>query len=166
MFSRSGKPASLSKPSGEETETETEAEGPNVSSGSNSFPFPSIASAELPLYEIDTSSGRTSSVPVPMPSPYANVHLETLALPRTRPPALRGTVLVRNIAFEKRVAVRFTLDDWQTTSEVTCRHVVSLPSLPPPFPHPRTVGDLAGSIASGDRAVNEDEGKLSWDRFR
>ncbi|KAF9819003.1 hypothetical protein IEO21_02417 [Rhodonia placenta] len=165
VFSRSGKPASLSKPSGEETETETEAEGPNVSSGSNSFPFPSIASAELPLYEIDTSSGRTSSVPVPMPSPYANVHLETLALPRTRPPALRGTVLVRNIAFEKRVAVRFTLDDWQTTSEVTCRHVVSLPSLPPPFPHPRTVGDLAGSIASGDRAVNEDEGKLSWDRF-
>jgi hypothetical protein len=30
-----------------------------------------------------------------------------------QPLGLRGSVLVRNIAFEKWVAVRFTLDDWQ-----------------------------------------------------
>lgn len=167
VFSRSGKPASLSKPPGEETETETEAEGSSAP-GPNSFPFPSLSSAgSSELYEIDPRPERTSSVPVANPSPYANVYLETLALPRTRPPALRGTVLVRNIAFEKRVAVRFTLDDWQTTSEVACRHVVSLPSLPPPFPHAKTLGDLAASIASGQvRSQEEEENCPSWDRFR
>ncbi|KAH9926476.1 uncharacterized protein B0H18DRAFT_1006295, partial [Fomitopsis serialis] len=139
VFSRSGKPASLSKPPGDETETETEAE--NSSMSQNSFPFPSLSS-ESPLHEIDT----------------------TLTLPRTHSPALRGTVLVRNLHFEKRVAVRFTLDDWQTTSEVTCRHVVSLPSLPPPFPQEhRTVGDLAAGIASGQ--VKADELRQGWDRF-
>ncbi|CCM02744.1 uncharacterized protein FIBRA_04852 [Fibroporia radiculosa] len=171
VFSRSGKPASLSKPPGDETETETEVEVNGNAlglAGQNAYPFPSLtasAAGELPLYEIDASPERTSSVPVSNPSPYANVHLETLALPRTRPPALRGTVLVRNIAFEKRVAVRFTLDEWQTTSEVSCRHVVSLPSLPPPFPHAKTVGDLAGSIANGEGAAKEEEGRPSWDRF-
>ncbi|KAH9922758.1 uncharacterized protein B0H18DRAFT_503536 [Fomitopsis serialis] len=85
-------------------------------------------------------------------------------LPRTHSLTLRGTDLVRNLHFEKRVAVRFTLDDWQTTSEVTCRHVVSLPSLPPPFPHEhRTVGDLAVGIASG--RVKADELRPGWDRF-
>lgn len=168
VFNRTGKPASLSKPPGEETETETEAE-------SSSYPFPvfstspiaSTASATLP-HEIDNSVDRTSPVPKLNPSPYANVFLETLALPRTRPPTLRGTVLVRNIAFEKVVAVRFTLDDWQTTSEVMCKHVVSLPGLPPPFPRPRTMGDMAGNIATGQ--PTEDDHKESsgpsWDRFR
>lgn len=162
VFSRSGKPASLSKPPGEETETETEAESSSM--GQNSFPFPSLSN-DTPVHEIDTNPSRTSAIPAPEPSPYANVHLETLTLPRTRPPALRGTVLVRNMHFEKRVAVRFTLDDWQTTSEVTCRHVVSLPSLPPPFPQEhRTLGDLAAGIASGQ--VKSDETRPTWDRFR
>ena len=148
---------------GVEAETETEAESSSM--GPNSFPFPSLVSSDSPLHEIDTNPSRTSAVPVPDPDPYANVHLETLTLPHTRPPALRGTVLVRNLHFEKRVAVRFTLDDWQTTSEVTCRHVVCLPSLPPPFPQEhRTFGDLAAGIASG--LVKADEPRLTWDRFR
>ncbi|TFK89886.1 carbohydrate-binding module family 21 protein [Polyporus arcularius HHB13444] len=165
VFNRTGKPASLSKPSGEETETETEAE--------SSFPFPILSSSSASsagsatiVHELDTSPERTNQVPKPNPSPYAYVFLETLSLPRTRPPTLRGTVLVRNMSFEKTVAVRFTLDDWQTTSEVMGKHVVSLPGLPPPFPRARTMGDLAGNIATGQPTEDEHkEAGPAWDRF-
>jgi hypothetical protein len=40
-----------------------------------------------------------------------------------------GVIRVRNIAFEKYIAVCFTLDKWQTTSEVTARGIRS------PFPN-------------------------------
>lgn len=43
-----------------------------------------------------------------------NVILERVEMPSTSEPvALRGTILVRNVAFQKWVAVRFTMDDWQ-----------------------------------------------------
>jgi hypothetical protein len=45
-----------------------------------------------------------------------------------QPLGLRGSVLVRNIAFEKWVAVRFTLDDWQTVSEVSASHASHIPA--------------------------------------
>ncbi|GMK53730.1 hypothetical protein CspeluHIS016_0103160 [Cutaneotrichosporon spelunceum] len=45
-----------------------------------------------------------------------------------QPLGLRGSVLVRNIAFEKWVAVRFTLDDWQTISEVSASHASQIPA--------------------------------------
>ncbi|KAH8094708.1 putative phosphatase regulatory subunit-domain-containing protein [Cristinia sonorae] len=174
VFNRTGKPMSVSKPSGDETETETEAENSTAERSMASFPFPSQSSSSLGLslssssqnivHEIDPSPNMTSPIPASNPPPYANVHLETVTLPRTRPPTLRGTVLVRNIAYEKNVAVRFTLDDWQTTSEVACKHVVSLPGLPPPFPRQElkrddSDGDLASRIVSGK--VHE----VSWDRF-
>ncbi|KAK7449725.1 hypothetical protein VKT23_013200 [Stygiomarasmius scandens] len=41
--------------------------------------------------------------------------------------SLVGRVRVRNIAFHKWVAVRFTLDSWQTTSEVTAKYIESAP---------------------------------------
>lgn len=41
--------------------------------------------------------------------------------------SVNGRVRVRNLAFEKWVAVRFTFDWWQTTSEVTARYFDSLP---------------------------------------
>ena len=40
---------------------------------------------------------------------------------------IEGAVIVRNIAFEKWVSVRFTFDRWQTTSEVTARYSESMP---------------------------------------
>ena len=169
VFNRSGKPASLSKPAGEETETETEAEypfptlfapgsiGATLGSAGSSSRSGSASPSQL-IHELDTTPGVTSAIPNPAMNPHANIHLETVTLPRTRPPTLRGTVLVRNIHFEKSVVVRFTLDDWQTTSEVGCRHVVSLPGLPPPFPRPRaTLGDVAGAIAEAE--------EMTWDRF-
>lgn len=41
---------------------------------------------------------------------------------------IQGRVRVKNIAFEKWVAVRFTFDWWQTTSEVTARYAQTLES--------------------------------------
>ena len=39
---------------------------------------------------------------------------------------ITGSVRVRNIAYEKWLAIRFTLDWWQTTSEVTARYEKSI----------------------------------------
>ncbi|CCM05758.1 uncharacterized protein FIBRA_07990 [Fibroporia radiculosa] len=55
----------------------------------------------------------------------ADVALEELLLSADKT-CLNGRVRVRNIAFEKWVAVRFTLDWWQTTSEVTAKYVQTL----------------------------------------
>ncbi|KAI0046903.1 carbohydrate-binding module family 21 protein, partial [Auriscalpium vulgare] len=54
-----------------------------------------------------------------------DVTLERLEL-APEVPAVNGVVRVRNLAFEKWVAVRFTMDWWQTTSEVTARYVDSV----------------------------------------
>lgn len=55
----------------------------------------------------------------------ADVLLESLHLSPDAS-SVDGTVRVRNIAFEKNVAVRFTFDDWQMTSEVLARWVESV----------------------------------------
>ncbi|QRW15466.1 Serine/threonine-protein phosphatase [Ceratobasidium sp. AG-Ba] len=52
----------------------------------------------------------------------ADVRLHSLVLAEDGT-SLVGRVLVRNLAFEKWVAVRFTFDWWQTTSEVSARYV-------------------------------------------
>ena len=58
-------------------------------------------------------------------NPDSDVALESLSL---TPDGTRilGRVRVRNIAFSKCVAIRFTFDSWQTTSEVTGRYVESI----------------------------------------
>ena len=56
-----------------------------------------------------------------------DVALESLSLTPDGTSIL-GRVRVRNIAFAKCVAIRFTLDSWQTTSEVTGRYVESINS--------------------------------------
>ena len=61
------------------------------------------------------------------PSPAddtCNVVVENIELVGT---TIEGIVRVRNLAFEKWIAVRFTLDKWQTISEVTARYKESLP---------------------------------------
>ena len=66
-------------------------------------------------------------IDVPTAPPLAedtrDVTVENINLVGTN---VEGVVRVRNIAFEKWIAVRFTLDKWQTTSEVTARYKESL----------------------------------------
>jgi hypothetical protein len=64
------------------------------------------------------------------------------------PRILRGTIRVRNIAYYKCVAARYTYDNWTTTIEVLARYMD--PSHPAPTPAP--------AIASGD-------GNGAWDWF-
>lgn len=93
VYNRGGRPANLLNKPAEETETETEAEG--------AFPFPRTTTAPLSpsgvpppsptlAFELDFAPAQTSMVPRPNPDMYANVFLESLSLPKTRPAALRG----------------------------------------------------------------------------
>ncbi|KAF7298408.1 CBM21 domain-containing protein [Mycena kentingensis (nom. inval.)] len=65
------------------------------------------------------------SVHVPPPEGEVDVKLQTLGLDEERTSVV-GTVAVRNLSFDKWVAIRFTMDDWQTTSEVAARYSHSL----------------------------------------
>ncbi|TFK17396.1 hypothetical protein FA15DRAFT_605144 [Coprinopsis marcescibilis] len=56
---------------------------------------------------------------------YSDVALEELKISNDSSSIL-GSVRVRNIAFSKTVAIRFTFDFWQTTSEVTGHYTESL----------------------------------------
>ena len=140
VFEKMARPRAVS---GGAEDTETENEGYDSPSA---YPFPKPSDP----FSIDIDPTQSSPVPSPDPTTGANVYLETILFPRSRPPTLRGSVLVKNVAFEKLVALRFTLDNWQTTSEVTCKHVCCLPAVPPPFPLERE------AVAAP---------KVGWDRF-
>lgn len=103
VVSRSG------SPSGEYTTSEGEE-----------YPFPSTDdeasdAREQKLLQIQLPNFPTSH------EPDAELFLESLFLDDDRK-SLRGVIQVRNMAFQKWVAVRFTFDWWQTTSEVTATH--------------------------------------------
>ncbi|KAJ7651874.1 putative phosphatase regulatory subunit-domain-containing protein [Mycena rosella] len=79
------------------------------------------------IFGREGATGRLEmAVDVPPPPGEVDVKLQALALADDGA-SVAGQVAVRNIAFDKWVAVRFTFDDWQTTSEVTARHAHSLP---------------------------------------
>lgn len=148
VFRSTGRPRSVST-NELDTETETEAEPA-------AYPFPRTApQTAQALMDIDPSSARTSQIPAPHPSQDAHILIESISLPPSRPPVLRGTVLVRNVSFEKRVCIRFTLDDWTTVSEVLATYSSSLsPSVNPLARSDNlTIGDLAhrGPQANWDR---------------
>ncbi|THH05748.1 hypothetical protein EW145_g4576 [Phellinidium pouzarii] len=152
VFNSSGKPVNVSRANSDETETETEYDSSNPVAEQPGLPSPSPSVVtEEAAFELDPKV--SSQIPATIPPAYANVHVESLILPKTRPPMLHGSILVRNVAFTKEIAIRFTCDNWNTTSEVWGKHVASLPSLPPPFPTPTMLGDLASATAT------------SWDRF-
>ena len=152
LFRRTSKPLSISKPTSD-TDTETEIESELAG-----LPFPRVSSKNFGPFASSSISEIAESSPAPAlhPPPYANVHFESVTLPPARPPVLRGTILVRNIAFEKQVAVRFTLDYWRTVSEAHASYSGSAAAMETlaGASDGKTVGDLTGpSAASG------------WDRF-
>ncbi|KAN0136128.1 putative phosphatase regulatory subunit domain containing protein [Lactarius tabidus] len=113
LFRPTGRPSYVSRPhSHSDTETETETD------------------SSFTARQCSGTMFTTMDIP-PIPSlntpPKSKVHLESLTLLPARPPLLRGIVRVRNISFEKCVAVRFTTDGWTTVSETQARFVGPAP---------------------------------------
>jgi hypothetical protein len=131
------------------------------------------------------SAAQSSPIPSPYRDPSAFIHTEViklvcappaetlsssevplsssppggvLATSSISPVTLEGSVLVRNISYQKSVCIRFTLDNWQTTSEVSAYHVRTLTALPP-LPSAMT-RQYAQSAPSSVQAARQD-----WDRF-
>ncbi|KZV75137.1 carbohydrate-binding module family 21 protein [Peniophora sp. CONT] len=138
LYRPTGRPARLliSSAAASDTETETESDGIHLQPAT-----PPWAPLEMDFAR-STPVGRTE---LPLGS---SVLLESLSLPHatgpTVAPILRGMVLVRNVSFEKEVTVRFTLDGWETISEVRATYAGH--AAPEEF-HQDVVGE-------------------SWDRFR
>ena len=136
VFRATGRPSALLNPDSD-TESDTE------SNGASSFPSPEClvlanamaGTAVAPLLKVtDISPIPSEHIP-----PHPFIYLESISpLTGARPPLLRGIVRVRNIAYEKRVAARFTVDDWTTASESLARY-------------------------TGPPGAHDDDG--TWDRF-
>ncbi|KAJ7292596.1 hypothetical protein C8J57DRAFT_2118 [Mycena rebaudengoi] len=75
---------------------------------------------------------------------------------------LHGTLLARNCAFEKKVFVRFTLDGWDTTSEVGGRYVESLGA---DAGVDAVSAAAAGAGGVSAREAGEEGPGPGWDRF-
>lgn len=96
---------------------------------SSIYPPPALRT----LYDVDVSA--SSPVPSPTVRPTTLVLLSKVGIPRGQPRLLRGMVLVRGRTPGQRVVVRYMLDDPRRAcvSEIECRRVATLASLPPPF---------------------------------
>ncbi|KAF8898252.1 putative phosphatase regulatory subunit-domain-containing protein [Gymnopilus junonius] len=95
----------------------------------------------------------------------SDVALEEMVL-SAEATSILGKVRVRNIAYAKSVAVRFTFDSWQTTSEVTGKYVASLSSEFDGFSFSIRLNDLLATIEGKTLIVAIKymvEGKEIWD---
>ena len=180
--------------SGGESETETEREtdtlglfGPpsslalgypssgTSSSGSSAGSGAKIEIARSKSSDVAAVPGTLS--PSVLQASEARVHLEsvTFSTPSTSSPSspagssggvLKGTILIENVSFGKSVFVRFTLDEWQTTSEVGATYVSSLPVIQPPSPsssHHMRVASESGDGTSSSPVPSASA--RQWDRF-
>jgi hypothetical protein len=115
LFLAKQKPLAVSRDHDQATDTSgTESDFPSFFRGSpNDSPAPE-KHIELQIRNMPS-----------FPPEGAEVILEGLTLSQSDK-TIVGRVRVRNIAYEKWVATRFTLDLWQTTSEVTARYTESV----------------------------------------
>ncbi|GAA5997922.1 hypothetical protein JCM5350_001522 [Sporobolomyces pararoseus] len=105
------RPAAVSR-TGSPVETETEDEP-------EAFPFPAMATAQAGKVKLILPN-------FPARPPTENdCYVESLEM-ASDGKSIRGIVRVKNLSFEKWVAVRFTLDHWQTVSEVSADHHESM----------------------------------------
>ncbi|GAA6013094.1 hypothetical protein JCM11491_005180 [Sporobolomyces phaffii] len=105
------RPAAVSR-TGSPVETETEDEP-------EAFPFPAMATAQAGKVKLILPN-------FPARPPTENdAYVESLEM-ASDGKSIRGIVRVKNLSFEKWVAVRFTLDHWQTVSEVSADHHESM----------------------------------------
>lgn len=109
LFLAQQKPTAVSRDgSPQETETEDDSEA-------TAFPFPPMTTsipAQITLVLPDFPKNMLPDLG------SRDVCLESLEIAADSR-SLKGAALLRNIAFEKRLSIRFTFDDWQTVSEVT-----------------------------------------------
>ena len=110
LFLQDQKPQVVSR-DGSPTAEYTTSEG-------EEYPFPSTDEEDAPVRKV--LQIKLPNFPA-APQPDSELYLESLFLEEDRR-ALKGIIMVKNIAFQKWVAARFTLDFWQTTSEVTAQH--------------------------------------------
>lgn len=106
------RPAAVSR-SGSPVATDTEDEAPNA------YPFPAMASAQGGQVKL-----RLPNFPTRV-NHESEAYVETIEMGKDGK-TLRGVVRVKNVAFEKWVAVRYTLDHWATVSEVSAEHQESM----------------------------------------
>ena len=97
---------------------------PTDTSGTESD-FPSAIYGPKPGEEEKMLTMQLTNKPA-VPRAEADLALEDVTLSEDGT-CLNGRACVRNLAFEKWVAVRFTVDWWQTTSEVTAKYLDSVP---------------------------------------
>lgn len=121
-FQRNSRVIALSK-EGEDKDKYTDTETENDTDWSDGLSFRgrgesderisfAAYSTAVPRVRLDFTSYRTDAEKAKLQK--ENVVLERLDVPSEGAQlVLRGTVLVRNVAFQKWVAVRFTLDHWQ-----------------------------------------------------
>src|SRR6267142_207434 len=167
FFRPTGRPSAIFSPiSDSDTESDT------ASSDDDDAPAPSLA---RPPGRHGASVAAAAMVPLevadivsPIPSPHTSltchthVRLEflsplTAGLGQGQGPGqplllLHGIVRVRNIAYEKCVAVRYTHDNWATAIEVLARYTGPSPLAP------------TGTTASGDGTRDRD-GPWDWFTF-
>ncbi|CAE7223091.1 unnamed protein product [Rhizoctonia solani] len=132
---------------------------PNMSPRSSTTHLQGFSAALMAKTKLKIALARSAPLQ-PSPHPDAHVHLAAIRLLGTR---LSGSVLVKNVSFNKRVSVRYTFDNWETTSEVSASWSSpnALADLPKgdlkPFGEEETELDIARGIM-----VPVPSG---WDRF-
>ncbi|KAG9099823.1 Protein phosphatase 1 regulatory subunit 3D [Ceratobasidium sp. UAMH 11750] len=111
---------------------------PNMSPRGSSANLQGLPAAIMAKTKLKIAVSRSAPLQ-PVPRPEAHVHLAAVRLLGTR---MSGSVLVKNVSFSKKVVLRYTFDNWETTSEVAgmWSSPNALKDLPPSNAEPKPFG--------------------------